>query len=290
MTAKIIVVSASDATYFGLLQDMFLSLKAQASLDPEGIPPYDIGVFDLGLAPQNLAWLADWTDRVVTPRPHMGFGEPDKPLTLGYLVRPFLPDYFPGYDIYLWIDSDVWLQSPDAPRDMIAGAARRGMAIAHEDERAYRFQMWLFLWTIKHFVLGYGPVRGSWLMTRPHLNAGIFAIHRQAPHWRTWAERYRAAMERTGRITPHDQFALNQAIYQDRLDTEILSPNANWICDRGVPMWNDAEGCFCEPYPPHRRISALHLAGPGKRTAYPVRRTGGTEFQTIIRMGAAPAA
>jgi hypothetical protein len=97
-------------------------------------------------------------------------------------------------------------------------------------------------------------------------------------------------MRRTGKITPHDQFALNQAIYQDKLDTAILPPSANWICDRGVPMWNDELGCFCEPYAPYRPISAIHLAGPGKRTVYPIRRTGGGSFETLIRYGVTPGA
>jgi len=49
---------------------------------------------------------------------------------LAFLVRPYLREYFPCYDIYLWIDSDVWLQSPDMLRALIEGAARKGMAIA----------------------------------------------------------------------------------------------------------------------------------------------------------------
>jgi hypothetical protein len=53
-------------------------------------------------------------------------------------------------------------------------------------------------------------------------------------------------------------------------------------------MWNDETGAFCRPYQPYRTISALHLAGPGKRTAYRIRRTGGREFITMIRYGAAP--
>jgi hypothetical protein len=286
MSDKVIVVSASDTKFFGLLKDMLSSLDSQT----RGSFEYELGIFDLGLSPDDLAWLGKRTDRVVPPKPHMGFGSAESPLTLAYLVRPFLPEYFPGYDIYLWIDSDVWLQSLEGPCAMVAGAGQKGMAIAHENERAYKFQPWLFRWTAKHFVLGYGLARGAWLLSKPHLNAGIFATHRDAPHWGAWARHYEAAMIRTGKITPHDQFALNQAIYQDKLATEILDANANWICDRGVPMWNDAEQCFCEPYAPFRRISALHLAGPGKRTAYPIRRTGGgPQFQTIIRYGAAPA-
>ncbi len=286
MTTRILAISSADAAYFGLLRDMVLSVKRQT-----GLPALEFAFFDLGLTKPQLDWLRGHGDRILTPRPHFDLPASSvTPLLLAFLVRPFLPSYAPGFDIYLWIDSDVWLQSPDALLAMIAGAEQRGMAIAHENETGYRFQLWLFLWTAKHFLIGYGPARGAWLLSRPHLNAGIFAIARDAPHWDAWADRYRTAIERTGRLTPHDQFALNQAIYQGGLDVAILPASANWICDRGVPMWNDEAEAFCEPYTPYRVVSALHLAGPAKRTTYQIRRTGGGTFETMIRFGAKPPA
>ena len=288
MPAKLLIVSSSDTKFFGLLKDMILSLERVARLPSSTLPPYALGIIDLGLSDEDRAWLAERDARIVAPRPHMGAGSLDRPLELAFLVRPFLPEYFPDFEIYCWIDSDVWLQNEEAVRALVDGAAAEGMAIAHENERAYRFQRWLFLWTAKHFVQGYGALRGAWLLTKPHLNAGMFAIRAGAPHWAAWARRYKAAIERTGKITPHDQFALNQAIYQDRLPTRLLDAGANWICDRGVPMWNDEAGAFCRPYAPHRIISALHLAGPGKRTAYRIERTGGGSFTTMIRYGVTP--
>jgi hypothetical protein len=285
VASRIVFISSADTKFFGLLREMLASLDR---LPHAEMPDYDLAVFDLGLAPEDREWLARRNAVIAMPRPHDGLGSVDRPLELAFLVRPYLREYFPGYDIYVWIDSDVWLQSPEALHALIDGAAAKGMAIAHENERSYRFQRKLFLWTAKHFLLGYGMARGLWLLTRPHLNAGMFAIRHDAPHWDAWAARYRAAIERTGKLTPHDQFALNQAIYQDRLPTEILSPRVNWICDRGVPMWNDEAQEFCEPYPPYRRISALHLAGPGKRTVYRIRRTGGSAFNAMIRFGMAP--
>jgi len=283
--SRVLLISSADTKFFGLLREMIASLER---LPQDEMPAYDLAVFDLGLSIEDREFLAARNAQVVLPRPHEGLGSPDRPLELAFLVRPYLREYFPGYDVYLWVDSDVWLQTPAVLHALIGGAETKGMAIAHENERAYRFQRPLFLWTAKHFLLGYGLFRGLWLLTRPHLNAGLFAIRSDAPHWRAWAERYAAAIHRTGKLTPHDQFALNQAIYQDRLPTEILPANANWICDRGVPMWNDEMQEFCEPYPPYRPIGALHLAGPGKRTVYRIKRTGGADFQAMIRFGMAP--
>jgi hypothetical protein len=55
-----------------------------------------------------------------------------------------------------------------------------------------------------------------------------------------------------------------------------------------VPMWNDARDAFCKPYPPYDPIGVLHLAGPGKRRVYHVRRTGGGRFITRVLPGASP--
>ncbi len=115
-----------------------------------------------------------------------------------------------------------------------------------------------------------------------------------APHWDQWARCYEAAIKRSGALVPHDQFALNQAIYRRPASipkapaATLLDPTNNWICDRGVPMWNDAAAAFCKPYAPYHVIGALHLAGPAKRTRYTIRRTHGGSFESFIVRSAAP--
>lgn len=76
-----------------------------------------------------------------------------------------------------------------------------------------------------------------------------------------------AAWDRTGQLNPHDQFSISRVVHGGPLSRPairitILPPRYNWICDRGPPMWNDAEEALCEPYPPYRTIGAVHLAGP----------------------------
>ena len=284
-----LVVTAANAGYMHLLRgclEFFASFPGSAS--------FDVVCFDVGLGEEDRRWLEARSVRLAEPRTHFGIvPEAFDRTQLAFLTRPFLREYFPGYDVYLWIDSDVWLQRWSVVEDFVAGALASGMAIAHERERGYRFQPWLFAWMAKHHLLGFGPVEGPYLLSRPSLNAGIFAIHTDAPHWDAWAVHFRAAIERSGKISPHDQFALNRAIHGGLLSrpgfgTAVLPASANWICDRGVPMWNDAEGAFCEPYPPFRPIGALHLAGPAKRTKYAIRRTGGGDFTASLLYGAKP--
>lgn len=286
---KTIIVTAGDSKVMPTLQGLIRSLEAF----PER-RDVEIGCLDVGQTGADRAWLADHGVILAEPTTHLGV--PDsrlKPHERAFVARPFLRDYFPGRDIYIWIDSDVWLQGwwvIDAYRQ---GALETGMAIAHERERAYAFQAWLVAWFAKHLVLGYGPLDAAWLLSRPHLNAGLFAMRRDSPHWALWVRHYQAAWDRTGQINPHDQFSINRFVHGGSLSrpaikTTILPPRYNWICDRGPPMWNDAEETLCEPYPPYRTIGAVHLAGPGKTKSYNVRRTGGGSFEAMLLQGVKP--
>ena len=258
-------------------------------------PNVSLACFDIGLAPQDRDWLASRCAAIAAPGIHFGLDEHAHPAPLrSFLARPFLPRYFPGYDVYVWIDSDVWLQDVAVIDRYVAGAVGSGLAVSHESERAYRIQPWLFAWTAKHFLNGYGVATGAALLCRRHLNAGLFAAAADAPHWAAWAQRYEAAIRRSGKLVPHDQFALVQAVTTGgvdgprRLPTAVLAPENNWICDRGVPMWHDTRQAFCKPYAPFEPIGALHLAGPAKTTPYLIRRTGGGTFTSYITQGASP--
>ncbi len=288
---KILVVSAVDSRFLPLLKGLMTSIAS--ILDR---PNVNLACFDIGLAPADRAWLASRCEAIVAPGMHFGLDADSYPVPLrSFLARPFLPQYFPGHDIYVWIDSDVWLQDLSVFDRYVAGAQQSGLAVSHESERAYRLQPWLFGWTAKHFLKGYGPMTGAALLARQHLNAGFFAGAADAPHWAAWAQRYEAAIRHSGALVPHDQFALVQAVHMGAerrtggLHTAILAPENNWICDRGVPMWNDVEGLFCKPYAPFEPIGALHLAGPAKATAYVIRRTNGGTFNSFISHGATPA-
>jgi hypothetical protein len=288
-SARVLVISATDAQFFGGLQSMLATLHAGGAHSRP-----DVAIFDIGMNQAQRDWLKNLPALVVQPHGHFGINpERHPPAQLSFVARPFLREYFPDYDVYVWVDSDLWFQDAGVLDTYVAGALSNGFAITHESEHACRFQPWLQGWMAKHFLLGYGAIAGTWLWSRRHVNAGLFAGRANAPHWDEWARRYEAAIHRTGSLIPHDQFSLVQTVHAGamghaRLRTTLLNPSCNWIVDRGVPMWNDASGAFCKPYPPYDPIRALHLAGPAKRRSYVVRRTGGGSFNTRVVPGASP--
>ncbi len=309
MTAqpRIVIVTASDSRFMPFLRGMLASIaRWRQAREPQtedggfggtgSVPPTLLACFDIGLTDPDRIWLTEHGVHLLTARPHLGADVTTaNPALLSFLARPFLPEYLPGHDVYVWIDSDVWLQDASVLDSYVEGALATGMAITHERTGSYRFQPWLLGWTTKHFALGYGLAETAFLLTQKHVNAGFFAIRAGAPHWAAWADCYRAAIARTGALVPHDQFALNQAIHggitrRAGLTVTLLPPVCNWICDRGVPMWNDEAQAFCDPRPPHTPIRAMHLAGPAKRERYVIRRTQGGSFSTCPIYGANPLA
>jgi hypothetical protein len=101
-SSDLIIVSAADSGYFPLLRDAVASVRA---LDSQ----VAIGVLDLGLAPDQLAWLAAQAVQVVKPGWDIDFpGRERMPETFkAQVARPFLPRHFPGHEMYFWLDADA---------------------------------------------------------------------------------------------------------------------------------------------------------------------------------------
>ena len=273
----VVVTTAADSGYFEMFQSMLYSLRSfDAGRD------LDICAFDLGLKAEEREWLEQADVTLVQPRWHLGLRDGMMPYWhLAEIVRPFVTDYFPGYRHYMWLDPDLWLQDGSVIDRLINGSEKAGAAIAHEADRAYRFQAWHFGWSLKHRVLGLGLWHGLLLMIKPALNCGVYCIAADAPHWHVWSARLKPAVQRTNRVAPHSQFTFNQIVYADRLPTEILDSSDNWICDRATPVWNEERQIYCKPYAPHEPISLVHLAGPAETQRYTIKTTSGEEMHNV---------
>ena len=107
-------------------------------------------------------------------------------------ARPFLPRYFPGFDLYLWIDGRL-----------LGAAGRRDRAVPRRrpHRRAGRGAgdppLDAPLPSCLGRVLGRLTARptkpastrqtAERLIRYPLINAGVFALKADAPHWQGWA-------------------------------------------------------------------------------------------------------
>ena len=112
MSKKVTIASASSAEYFHFLQGMVLSVRDR----PES-KDIDISLYDLGLTDEQLAWLGGYVNNIVKPKWEYGLTEKSgmRDPFRAILAKPLLPKYFPGYDIYMHLDADAWVQQPAAP-------------------------------------------------------------------------------------------------------------------------------------------------------------------------------
>ena len=105
---RTLIVTAANEAYAPLLRGLIDSIDQRAPRVFTGL-----ACFDLGLAPGTREWVGRHAAHVVEPGWDLPVGEKlraEKPELRGLTVRPFLPSYFPGYDAYLWIDADAWVQ------------------------------------------------------------------------------------------------------------------------------------------------------------------------------------
>ena len=280
VSTKEILITGADAGYFDLLHDLLVSLKRTGALDR-----YEIGIFDFGYTDEQREILRGFSSRIVRPQWDLRVPqELKKDADLGRIARPFIPKYFRDFEYYVWIDADMWVQDSRFIEDYLEAARKTGFAIVKERERAYRLQPWLVGWSVKNFIAMFGPVRGAYLCACEPINNGLFALKADAPHWDAWAKYYQEGIDRAGKL--YNQFSLAAAIHLDHLPVAYMPGTHNWICDRGLPMWDASQRVFCEPYAAHKAIQVMHLAGPAKSGRYTIRTTDGTLIQTSFRMSA----
>jgi predicted O-methyltransferase YrrM len=281
---QIIIITAADANYFELVRGTILSVREKS----EGAN-VAIGFFDLGCTPEQLQWLETQVNFIQKPDWDFDFpGKNEAPHYLkGLLARPFLRRYFPNFDIYLWIDADAWVQEWQAVELLVKGAAKRGLAVLPELDRgyylAYGKQPWYWEFVYRDYQAAFGEEIAQQLHTYPTINAGIFALQKDAPHWELWAEYLGEGLQRHVSLMT-DQIALNRLVYGTEMfdKTEMLPALCNWSCNFGLPVWDKQRACFVEPYLPHGAIGILHITGH-KHDLVKLVTTDGNQIEISLR-------
>ena len=256
-SARLLIASGADRGYFPLLRDTVLSIRAQRC-------DAAIGILDFGLAPEQRDWLAGRVSHLVRPGWDVDF--PDRERTpetrKAQLSRPFLRRHFPGYETYLWIDADAWIQDWRVVELYLAAAGHDKLAITPEIDRTYKRHYKrpkLFGWTL------------SW------------KCYREAFGWRIADRLIEQVVQRT-RFFYIEQTALNYVIFAEHLPVNFLPAYCNWMPGDAAPAFDAANGLFVEPYAPHEIIGVMHLAGEAAKShTFRLRRLDGGEIETSLR-------
>lgn len=256
MESSPILVTGGDEKYFPLIAELVSSIRVH----PDG-STYPIGIIDAGLAGDQVAKLRSVGCNVVTPDWEYDFlaarsgGRTHLKAEIG---KAFMPKYFPDHDILVWIDADAWVQDFSAIELLIKGASHGKLAIVPQIGRYYSTEIrldWLFggIARVRSILYknaarcGLSSSVCQTLASKPTLNAGVFALRADAPHWariRKWQE-----------IGARRGLAL--AVYEDGLPAELMPETCNYM---GPWRRDSTSGKLVEYYLPNAPVGIAHLA------------------------------
>lgn len=280
MSMRTLMVSACSSVYFTDWLDMLDSVEALGLRDV-----FDVGLIDLGLEPEQVAIVAA---RGVTLAGGTWPFEPPSDKRerhyIGFGGKPFLPKYFPGHDMYVWMDADTWAQTPEFLHRVIDGAVRHGASFPLEVDADYGPVAWhLYRWLLGNTWLGVRSMTTAWrVATAPITNHGIFAMRADCPLWDEWQQLISEMVQRAQKIVAFDQLSLAVLLFDRKRPWDAPDATFNWCCQRALPAWDAQRRLFVSPNAPHRVIHALHLTNFTRGRMLRIARTDGAVFDGTL--------
>ena len=263
-----VIVSLADSNYFELLNELIDSIK---SFDENN--NVALCILDAGLKENQVDILSKKVDKIKKANWDIevpSFKVMGKEWLKSQVSRAFLPQYFPGFKKYLWIDADAWVNSWESIDLYFKGSDNNKLSISTSADRSYGRVLraeWLIgslarikSQNYKHAKSsGFSEKVARTVALKPHLNIGVFCLNEKAPHWEVWKKNLKIALN-SGKIFGSEQIAMNITVYVNNLDVEILPAYCNWtLVDK--MKFDIKNNTFVEPYLPNHKIRIIHLAG-----------------------------
>jgi hypothetical protein len=264
-------VFSTDETFAPLAKGLVLSMRAAAS---DGA--YDLKLIDIGCSNRTLDWMRD--HQVAVSKfdrakffPYSSFADL-KDYQDAQLCRPFLPKIFHGYEVYLWCDSDIWVQQIDSInlyRDLALRFPEKVPVSPIIDVSygyLYRNGAEFINYARNWYEAVYGPEIASQYAPRAILSSGLFAMTANNPLWVAWAHELRKILgsDITDSFARHlaEQTAFNYLLYarQQFIPLEALH---NYNCHLGGAV-RDASGIVSLEHHPARVLGVVHLSYASK--------------------------
>ena len=262
------IVTMADANYFELLNELIDSIKTHKESED-----VSICILDAGLSEKQINFLknkvykikkANWDIEIP------GYKVVGKEWLKSQVSRAFLPNYFPEFDKYLWIDSDAWVHSWSAI-DLYFRACDDGkLGITQSIGPGYRI-MSKVKWLLGKVAIiksqNYKHAKASGiedsisrkLAFAPHINIGVFSLKKNSKCWEVWQKNLKKTLSK-GKVFGSEGLAINIAVYHDNVEVEFLPLKCNWITSHLLPKYDTKNDSFVEPFLPNEKIGIIHLA------------------------------
>lgn len=268
MTKKIAIVTGSDKKYFPFLKNLILSLHKTKSLEF-----CDLCVLEVDDRSEYL----DEIDKLITVRKKalfslkLIFKERENWYKL-LTERPFIKDYFPGYQKYIWLDADTEVFDSEVIKNLAEATEKNDLAISPEVNESYVFKNTKFGlkkifssfykisgWSFKNYNKYISKKLGEELFFKPLFNNGVFCMRSDSIIWEQWKTEYQGALNnaKTNYGIKTDQLSLNKLIYENFKLISILDSTNNWIVSKSEVIIKK-NNFFFTPSFPRRKINILH--------------------------------
>ncbi len=262
------IVTLADSTYFELLQELISSIKSHKENND-----ISICVLDAGLTQDQINLIKSKVYSIKKAKWDIdvpGYKVIKKEWLKSQVSRAFLPNYFPEFKKYLWIDCDAWINSWSAVELYFKACEKGKLGITQSIGPGYRIMTkvnWLFGKFASIKSQNYKHAKSSGIQENiarklafaPHINIGVFSLEKTSKCWGVWQKNLKQTLSK-GKIFGSEGLAINIAVYHDNVDVEFLPLRCNWITSHLLPKFDNQNNTFVEPFLPNEKIGIMHLA------------------------------
>ena len=262
------IITGSDKKYFPFLNNLVNSLSKTNCLDV-----CDLCILDVENDSDYLKKIANKISKKEKANFSLDIEFKDKKEWFKLLTeRPFMKDYFPGYEKYIWMDADTEVFSIDGINNVLKACQINDLAIAPEINESYVFKNNKFGikkifnsfykisgWSFKNYKKYFSDDLGENLFFKPLFNNGVFCLNSDSDIWNLWKTEYQNALNKakTSYGIKTDQLSLNKVIYENFNKISILDSTNNWIISKSEKI-KKIQKNFYTPSFPNRKINVLH--------------------------------
>jgi len=262
------IITLADSNYYLMLLELIDSIKSHPESNNVSICVLDAGLTE--------AQVKNIEKKVYKIKKANWDIEVSKYKTIGkewlksQVSRAFLPNYFPEFEKYLWIDCDAWVNTWSCIELYFTACEKGKLGITQTMGPGYRIMTnvkWLFgklalikSQNYKHAKSsGINEIDARKIAFAPHLNIGVFSLEKNSPCWGTWQKNLKKTLSK-GKIFGSEGLAINLSVYVDNTPTEFLPLYCNWISSNLLPKYDSERKTFVEPNLPNYAIGIMHLA------------------------------
>ena len=295
------IVTLADSNYFELHLELINSINKFKESNN-----ISICILEAGLKENEIEILKTKVDIIKKAKwdiPVPSYKTIGKEWLKSQVSRAFLPDYFPDFEKYLWIDCDAWVNSWDSVELYFEACNNGKLGITQSIGPGYKI-LTKVKWILGKVALiksqnykhakrsGFSENVARKIAFAPHINIGVFSLEKKSNCWKLWQKILKKALS-AGRIFGSEGLAINIAVYEENADVEFLPLYCNWITSNVLPKFDINKNTFVEPYLPHNQIGIMHLAaglwkdGKDMRThkevKIPIKTIQGEEIEKSLR-------